>query len=413
LQSKITVYGANWCSDCRRTKKYLGEQRIHYDWRDIEEESPEGRAAFEFVLVANEKVHGKAKRKIPVLEIVENGQKSLVIEPSNAELAEKLGLASEASKEFYHVVIVGAGPAGMTAAIYLARDGYDVLVIERSTIGGQSYITNRLDNYPGFPEGITGDNFSQNLRKQAERFGVEILTPYQVKSIVPCHKTGSFEECSYKIVRTKDDKEFLCNAVVIATGTTYRQLVVPGIESLIGINVHYCATCDGFFYKGKHLFVVGGGNSAFEEGLFLKNKFADHVTLLVRKDEPSASPALQEKVADTEGIDVWLNCEIIEVKGEDKLEKVLVRHGDNEEIIEYAPDGIFVFIGLTPNTRFLEGIVELDSQKFIQTDHELKTSARGIFAAGDCRKGSSKQTIAAAGEGATAALMAREYLRKT
>ncbi|MFX0093739.1 MAG: FAD-dependent oxidoreductase, partial [Candidatus Hodarchaeota archaeon] len=216
MQPEITIYGANWCSDCRRTKKYLGEQRIHYKWRDIELETPESKAAYEFVLAANEKIYGKPKRKIPVVELVENGESSLLIEPSNLELAERLGLATKASKMFYHIIIVGAGPSGLTAAIYLARDGYDVLIIEQSTVGGQAYITDRLDNYPGFPDGINGENFAQNLRKQAERFGVEILVPDKVQQITPCHEDGTFEKCPYKVVRTTGGQDFTCNAILIS-----------------------------------------------------------------------------------------------------------------------------------------------------------------------------------------------------
>ena len=196
MSYKITIYGATWCSDCRISKKYLGEQKIHYNWRDIEEDSPEGKAAYDFVLKANEEKYDITKRKIPVIEIIENGQKTILIEPSNFELAEKLGIATKSEQHYYDVVVIGAGPAGLTAAIYLARDGYEVLVVEQSTVGGQAYITNRLDNYPGFPEGITGDDFANNLRRQAERFGVEILTPHEIKQITPCHINESFNICT-------------------------------------------------------------------------------------------------------------------------------------------------------------------------------------------------------------------------
>ncbi len=408
----INVYGANWCSDCRRTKKYLGEQQIHYNWFDIEKESPEGKKSYNFVLTANEKVSGKPKRKIPVVEIIEGSTTELIIEPSNLELAERLGIASKVTKDFFHAIIVGAGPAGLTAAIYLARDGYDVLVIEQSTIGGKSFITNKLANFPGFPEGITGAKFAENIKRQAKRFGVEILVPDKVVNISRCHLQGSFADCTFKVVKTQGGKEFTCLVVLVATGSQYRQLVVPGSENLLAISLHYCATCDGFFYKGNNIFVIGGGNSAFEESLFLKNKFVNHVTILIRGNRPKASSVLQEKVNDTKGIDIWLNCEIKELIGENKLEKVIVIHKDTGEEKEYHPDGIFVFIGLLPNTKFLENI-ELDSGNFVITDNELQSSAPGIYAAGDCRKGSVKQAITSAGEGATAALMMRHYLEKS
>ena len=171
----------------------MGEQRIHYKWFDIEPETPEGKASYEFVLAANEKISGKPKRKIPVVEIIEGDSIDLLIEPSNYEFAERLDLATEATKDFYHSIIIGAGPAGLTAAIYLARDGYDVLIIEQSTVGDQAFITNKLDNFPGFPEGITGADFASNVRRQAERFGVEILVPEKVVNIAPCHQDSSFE----------------------------------------------------------------------------------------------------------------------------------------------------------------------------------------------------------------------------
>ncbi|MFX0181904.1 MAG: FAD-dependent oxidoreductase, partial [Candidatus Hodarchaeota archaeon] len=409
-QPTINVYGANWCSDCRRTKKYLGEQRLHYNWFDIEIPGPEGEKNLDFVLKVNEEIYGKAKRKIPAVEVIkENGEQKLFVEPNNYELAEYLGIAKAASKVFYHVIIIGGGPAGLTASIYLARDGYDVLVIEQSTIGGQAFITNKLDNFPGFPMGITGGDFADNIRRQAERFGVEILSPQKVIRVTPCHVDETYKDCKFKTVTVQNGQEFNCIAILAATGSEYRQLVVPGSDTLLGVSIHYCATCDGYFYKNKRIFVIGGGNSAFEEALFLKEKFADHVTIVIRGNKPRASPVLNEKVQSRDGIDVMLNSEIIEVIGEDKLESIKVKHRDTEEIKEYHPDGIFVFIGLSPNTKFLSD-VELDINGFIVTNNEFHSSGSGIFAAGDCRQGSTKQAVAAAGEGAAAAIMIRDFL---
>jgi thioredoxin reductase (NADPH) len=407
---KIDIFGANWCGDCRRVKKFLGEQKIHYGWFDIEKEGAE--ADFEYVLAMNKQLYGKPKKKIPVVRIEKDGKETILVEPSNVELANALEIASDASKSFYDVTIIGGGPAGLTAALYLARDGYDVLVMEKSTIGGQTSITNKLDNFPGFPEGISGEDFAKKLRAQVERFGVEILTPHEIDYIGPCHEDGTFEQCENREIRTKDGKKISSRAVLIATGSEYLQLKsVPGLDTLVSISVHYCATCDGAFYKKKELFVVGGGNSAFEEGLFLREKFAKKVTLLVLENEPIASKLLQNKVAETDEMEVWLNHEIIEVKGEDGLELVKVRNNQTQEVSEHHPDGIFIFIGVQPNTKFLPEALERNPQGFIITNAGFQTSIRGIFSAGDCRLGSVKQAVSAAGEGAGCAIKIREYLK--
>ncbi|MCK5151978.1 MAG: FAD-dependent oxidoreductase, partial [Candidatus Thorarchaeota archaeon] len=236
-----------------------------------------------------------------------------------------------------------------------------------------------------------------------------------VVKIGPCHdqkEGGSFTQCAQKKIVASDGTEINCNAVLIATGSKYRELIVPGSEALTGVNIHYCATCDGAFYKGKNLFVVGGGNSAFEESLYLKNTFADSVTIIVRGDEPSATPVLQEKVQDAEGINVMTNSEVVELKGENSLESMLIKHNDTGEITEYHPDGIFVFIGMQPNTKFVKDLIKLDDHGFVTTDSGLQTSVLGIFSAGDCRSGATNQAISAAGEGASAAISIREFLKK-
>ncbi|MHA1683149.1 MAG: FAD-dependent oxidoreductase [Promethearchaeota archaeon] len=408
---KIDVYGANWCGDCRRAKKYLGEQKLHYEWHDIEKETEQAKEDYQYVLDANNEKYGRPKRKIPVVKIVIGDKETVLIEPSNSELAAVIGKVTSASKSFYDVVVVGGGPAGLTAALYLARDGYEVVVVEKSTIGGNAYITNRIDNFPGFPDGISGSDFAENLRKQVTRFGVEIITPFEVKEIGPCHEEGVFEKCPAKRIVLNNGKELQARVVLIATGSKYRQLTnVPGFKELNGINIHYCATCDGAFYKGKEIFVIGGGNSAFEEGLYLKEKFARKVTFVVMEADPIASKILKEKVAGTAGIEVWTESQVVEVRGKDAIESVLVFHKNRDEKVEYHPDGIFVFIGLKPNTDFLPEAIEKDKFGFILASDAFHTTVKGIFAAGDCRSGSTKQAIASAGEGAGAAIMARNYL---
>jgi thioredoxin reductase (NADPH) len=388
--TQLTVYGATWCSDCKRAKKFLGEQRVHYKWVDVEQNA----AGLAFVEQVN---HGK--RIIPTIVFDDN---SVLVEPSNAELAQKLGLQTRARMDYYDLICVGGGPASLTAALYAAREGLDVLVIEKSGLGGQAGVTERLDNFPGFPEGIGGAEFADRLVQQVRRFGVELLQAQEV--------IGLREEEESKYVTTADGNEYGARAILIATGSTYRRLGVPGEDDLIGAGVHFCATCDGPFYKGQPVAVIGGGNSAGEESLFL-TRFADKVTILVRGPEMTASKIVIDKVATNPKIDVRYNVEVAELHGESKLSGITLRDrvaGTTETI---NPAAAFVFIGLSPNSGWLPAEVQRDQTGFIITKSNLETSLPGVFTAGDVRLGSTKQAASAVGEGATAALMIREYLK--
>src|SRR3954447_18640271 len=254
----ITLYGTLWCSDCKRTKQFFGEQRVHYEFVDVDQDS-EGLKVVEQV--------NNGKHIIPVL-VFEDG--STLVEPSNAELAAKLGLQTRAKSPFYDLIVVGSGPAGLTAALYAAREGVQTLVIERGGVGGQAGVTELLDNFPGFPEGVSGAEFADRLRAQAERFGVEILQAQEV--------TGLRADGRYRCVTTGDGEDYRASAVLLALGSTYRRLGIPGEEDFLGAGVHFCATCDGAFYRGKNVMVIGGGNSAGEEGVFL-TRFASGVTI--------------------------------------------------------------------------------------------------------------------------------------
>jgi thioredoxin reductase (NADPH) len=384
----ITVYGTTWCSDCKRTKQFFGEQRVHYEFVDVDTDA-EGLAYVEEV--------NDGKHIIPVIRF-EDG--STLVEPSNAQLAAKLGLQTTAKRHYYDLIVVGSGPAGLTAALYAAREGLETLVIERGGVGGQAGVTERLDNFPGFPEGVTGAEFADRLRAQAERFGVEILTQ---------EVTGVMAEGRYKCVLTADGEDYRAGAVLLALGSTYRRLGVPGEEDFIGAGVHFCATCDGAFYRGKDVLVVGGGNSAGEESVFL-TRFASKVTIATRDAALSASKVVQEKVAENPQIDVVTQATPSEFKGDTRLRSVVLRDTASGEEREITPDGVFVFIGLTPNTDVVKGVVQLDDLGFVQTDVGLQTSMPGVFAAGDVRAGSTKQAASAAGEGAAVALSIRRYL---
>jgi thioredoxin reductase (NADPH) len=411
-QPSITVYGAHWCPDCRRSKQFLGEHQIPYQWIDIEQD----KDGEQYVIQKN-----NGKRIIPTIEFADH---SILVEPSNAELAAKLTLKTTAKRSHYEFIVLGGGPAGLTAALYAAREGIDTLVIERAALGGQAAATERLDNVPGFAEGIEGADFSDQLRRQAARFGVEML---QAQDVVRIHSHDN-----YHCVDTADGSEYSARTLLLATGSRYRRLGVPGESDYIGAGVHFCATCDGPFYRGQPVAVVGGGNSAAEESLLLV-KFAERVTLLVRGDQLKASQVIKEKVLRHPQIDVRFNTEVVSFDGSGgRLREVTVRSNRTGAEEKISPGGVFVFIGLTPNTAFLtDSRVHTDQWGFVVTGHDLvhggdrpagyqerdphilETSVPGIFAAGDVRAGSTKQVASAAGEGATAALLAREYLKTT
>lgn len=390
MTTNLTVYGATWCSDCKRSKTFLGEQRVHYTWVDIEQDA-DGQAFVERV--------NNGKRIIPTIVFADG---SILVEPSNAELAAKLGLQTSARMAFYDLICVGGGPASLTAALYAAREGLDVLVIERAGLGGQAGVTERLDNFPGFPEGIGGGEFADRLTQQAQRFGVELL---QAQNVV-----GLRAEAEARYIQTSDGREYGARAVLLATGSTYRRLGVPGEEELIGAGVHFCATCDGPFYRGQEVVVIGGGNSAGEESLFL-TRFVSKVTMLVRGAELSASKIVIDKVQEHPAVQIRYHTDVTALLGNGKLTGIAVRNRLTGASETLHPAGVFVFIGLTPNTGWFPTEIARDPQGFVVTTPTLETSIPGVFAAGDVRKGSTKQAASAAGEGATAALMIREYLK--
>jgi thioredoxin reductase (NADPH) len=389
MEPDVTVYGTQWCGDCKRAKQFFGEQRVHYRFIDVDVDEP----GLEYVKEVNE-----GKTIIPVILFADG---STLVEPSNADLAAKLGIATMASRSFYDLIVVGSGPAGLTAALYAAREGIDTLVIERAGIGGQAGVTERLDNFPGFPEGVTGSEFAERLRRQAERFGVEILAASEV--------TGITCDGLYRCVQTASGDTYTSYAVLLSLGSTYRRLGIPGEEDFIGAGVHFCATCDGAFYRGKEVLVVGGGNSAGEEGLFL-TKFASRVTIATRDPELTASKVVVQKIAEHPDMEVLTNIETVELRGDGHLEMVVVNDTSTGQQKELHPAGMFVFIGLTPNTELVAGLVDLDERGFVTTDVGMQSSRQGIFAAGDCRAGSTKQAASAAGEGAAAAIAIRRYL---
>ena len=299
------------------------------------------------------------------------------------------------------VVMVGAGPTSLAAAIYTTREDIDTTLYEKASIGGLAAITDLVDNYPGFPEGIAGMKLATQLQAQAERFGANI----------DFGDISAITRDDEAITLTVDGKPVRAKAVLIATGSDYRKLGIPGEAEYYGRGVHYCATCDGAFYRDKRLVVIGGGNSAVQEALFL-TRFTAHIDLLVRSTL-KASEVLQhelQKFVDDGKISVHYGVAPEEIVTEDS-EVVRVRATKDGQSVEYPTDGVFVFIGLMPNTAFLENSgVELDEVGLVKTDLKLATNIPGIYAAGDVRSGATMQIASAVGEGATAALSMREYL---
>lgn len=308
-----------------------------------------------------------------------------------------------ADKNVRDLVIIGAGPAALSAAIYTCREDIDTLLIEKGIVGGQAATTDWVDNYPGFPEGIAGDELASKLRKQAERFGATFAFA-EVLDIVR-------EDGLVKL--TTDAGDHYAKAVLIATGTSHKKLHIPNEDEYTSRGVHYCATCDGAFYRDKDVVVVGGGNSAVQEAIFL-TRFAKHIDLLVRS-EIKASDVLQHELAKQQSITVHTHVttnEILVTDSQVRGVRITNAHTDIQE--EVPSDGVFIFVGLLPNTAFLKNTaITLDDAGFVQADATtLETNVPGVFVAGDVRSGATMQIASAVGEGATAALRIRNYIEE-
>lgn len=301
------------------------------------------------------------------------------------------------------VVMIGAGPSALAAAVYTTREDIETTLYEKATIGGLAAITDQIDNYPGFPEGVAGMQLAGQLQAQAERFG----------AVVDFGDVSALRRVDDVIELIVDEKPVRAKAVLVATGSDYKKLGIPGEAEYFGRGVHYCATCDGAFYRERRLVVVGGGNSAVQEAIFL-TRYTTHIDLLVRSTL-KASEVLQrdlQKFIDEGKITVHYGVVPTEIVTED-AKVVRVEAEQAGKRVKYEADGVFVFIGLKPNTGFLtESGVDLDEVGLVKTDESLATSVPGVFASGDVRSGATMQIASAVGEGATAALSIREYLEE-
>jgi len=299
----------------------------------------------------------------------------------------------------YEVIVIGGGPAGLTAGLYASRARLHTLLIENALFGGQMTTTETIDNYPGFPEGVTGEELSRLMEEQAKRFGMETVNDEVVEVKL---------EGVQKQVRTTESS-YACKTLIICTGAEYRKLGVPGEKEFAGKGVSYCATCDGAFFKDSQIVVVGGGDSALTEALFL-TKFVKELTIIHRRDALRATKIYQEKAMANPKIKLLWDSVVQEIKGDDVVRAVAVKNVKTGEVKEFPTDGAFLFVGLLPRTQFLKGLVQMDEAGYIITNDRCETSVKGIFAAGDCRKKLLRQIATGVGDGATAAFAAEKYL---
>ncbi len=306
----------------------------------------------------------------------------------------------EKQKNIYDVIIIGGGGAGLTAALYTSRAKLSTLLLEKLASGGQIALTDIVENYPGFPEGVTGQEISKRMEEQAKKYGTQIEY-YEVSGI---EKKGD-----QFLVKTPGEESFQSKSIILATGASYRNLEVPGEKELTGRGVSYCATCDGAFFKDKDIIVVGGGDSAMQEGIFL-TRFANHVTVVHRRDKLRASPILQERAKNNAKMKFIWDTAVTHIEGDKKVEGTKLQNLKTGQTQDFKTDGVFVFIGHDPNAGFLKGFVELDAKGYVKTDAKLQTSVPGVFAAGEIRAGAVQQLVSCCGEGCEAALAAQAFL---
>jgi thioredoxin reductase (NADPH) len=409
----LRVVGDRWSPDSHRVREFLARNRVPYRWLDVEE-SREARE-----LLAN------ADSGAPELPLVVYEDGSYSETPQNREIAEKIGLKTRAGQRFYDLVIVGGGPSGLAAAVYGASEGLKTVLIEREAPGGQAGTSSRIENYLGFPAGLSGGDLARRAVDQARRFEVEILTPQEVGAVRA--------EDPYRIVTLADGTEISCYALIITTGVSYRKLEAPGVERLTGRGIYYgAAQSEAFSCKNEDVYVVGGANSAGQAAMFFSDR-AQRVFILCRGDDlgKSMSDYLVRQIEDRENIEVLLRTSVAAVEGEDHLERITLHDSATGESGTVPAHSLFVFIGAAPKTDWLDGVVERDERGFILSGSDLvregkrpagwrpdrdpfllETSVPGIFVAGDVRHGSVKRCASAVGEGSIAVQFVHQYMRE-
>ena len=407
----IRVVGDRWSPGSHRTRDFLARNRIPYRWLDLEgsEEAREILAGVD---------HGE-----PGLPLVVFEDGTYAEAPENREIAEKIGLQTRAEQPFYDLVIVGGGPSGLAAAVYGASEGLRTVLIEREAPGGQAGTSSRIENYLGFPAGLSGGDLARRAVDQARKFEVEILTPQEVQEVRV--------EDPYRVVRLADGTEVSCHALIVTTGVSYRKLDVPGAERLTGRGVYYgAAQTEAYSCKGEDVYIVGGANSAGQAAMHFSDQ-ASMVFLLCRGDNlrKSMSEYLVRQIEGRGNIEVRHNSSVVEALGEVHLEEIRIHDSAAGETETVPAHSLFVFIGAAPRTDWLEGVVERDELGFILSGPDLsvdgarpkgwdrdpyllETSVPGIFVAGDVRHGSIKRCASAVGEGSIAVQFVHQYLRE-
>jgi len=405
----IRVAGTLWSLSSHEVKDFLTRHQIPYQWLDIEKDSN-----------ARKLVEGVTREiKLPVIFFPDGTN---LTEPNLKVLADKVGLQTRAALPFYDLVVIGSGPAGLAASVYAGSEGLKCLVIEKSAPGGQAGSSPKIENYLGFPTGISGDDLTRRAVSQAKRFGVEILSAQEAVQI------GVKE--AYRIVRLKDGSEISCHAVLMATGASFHTLKMPGAESLTGAGIYYgAAYTEAINYKDQNVFVVGGANSAAQGALYL-SRFASKVTVLVRGHEPTASKYLVDAMKENKKIEILLDTDLVEVKGANTLEQIVIKNTKTGEMQTCNAAAMFVFIGVQPQSKLVSDLVMCSGKGYIFTGLDLlvdkkppptwtlerdpfllETSVPGIFAAGDVRYGTNHRVASAVGEGAIAYALIKEYLK--
>ena len=407
----IKIVGCQYSPKSHKIKDYLAGNLIPYQWIDFES-NPKGKEILD--------LYDISESDMPVLFFEDL---SILKDPSNIEIAEKLGMQHKASESMYDVTIIGAGPAGLAAAVYGGSEGLKTLLIEKRAPGGQAGTSSRIENYLGFPKGLSGADLANRAITQATRFGIEFLSPHQVKEITINHQ--------FKILKLDDDSEIKTRSIIITTGVDYRKLEAKGIDKFTGAGVYYgAATTEAHACKKQEIFIVGGGNSAGQAAMYL-SKFATNVYIVIRKDSLtySMSHYLIDQIEKTPNIKLISNSRVKEVKGDLRLSHVILQNINSNKEELFPAAALFVFIGARPYTDWIMPCIERNKRGFLETGRDLinkrnfktnwklkrepfllETSSPGIFAAGDVRSGAMNRIASAVGEGAMAIKYVHQYL---